>query len=102
MKVVEIVDSKTVPLKDKQTGEQKNVKLKTFKADDGKTYDAWGMNTDLVEVGNTVPNDKFKEHKEQGKKPFAPRGKSPEERASIEVQVAIKEIGELLRNNRGG
>ena len=36
---------------------------------------------------------------EKGKKSFAPRGKSPEERASIEAQTAIKEIGELLRNN---
>ena len=100
MKVIEIIESKTVPLKDKQTGEQKNVKLKTFKADDGKTYDAWGMNTDLIEVGNTVPADKFKEHREQGGKSYSPRGKSPEERASIEIQVAIKEVGELLRNDK--
>ena len=101
MKVVEIVESKTVPLKDKQTGEQKNVKLKTFKADDGKTYDAWGMNTDLVEVGNTVPNDKFKEHKEQGKKPFAPRGKSddsPEKRISIEGQTGLKELEHIINS----
>ena len=100
MKVIEIIESKTVPLKDKQTGEQKNVKLKTFKADDGKTYDAWGMNTDLIEVDNTVPADKFKEHREQGKKSYPPRGKSPEERASIETQTTIKEIGELLRNDK--
>jgi len=96
MKVVEIVDSKQVNLRDKQTGESKQVKLKVFKADDGKTYDAWGNNADLVEVGNTVPADKFKEHKEQARG-GGYRGKSPEEQERIAGQVAIKEVGDNWR-----